>query len=50
VHSILLSHYTVGISEEGACAYPTLMPFKCLLLQKWFRIESGSSFSNLSFL
>jgi hypothetical protein len=37
VESILLSHYTVGTSEEGARAYPPLMLFKCLLLQKWFR-------------
>jgi hypothetical protein len=37
VESILLSHYAVGTSEEGARAYPPLMLFKCLLLQKWFR-------------
>ncbi len=34
VESILLSHYTVGTSEEGARAYPPLMLFKCLLLSK----------------
>ena len=34
VESILLSHYTVGTSEEGARAYPPLILFKCLLLQK----------------
>ena len=34
---ILKSHYTVGTSSEGADAYPPLLLFKCLLLQKWFR-------------
>lgn len=36
----LMSHYQVGYSNEGADAYPPLMLFKCLLLQKWFRIPS----------
>jgi IS5 family transposase len=36
----LMSHYEVGYSKEGADAYPPLMLFKCLLLQKWFRIPS----------
>jgi hypothetical protein len=46
VESILLSHYTVGTSEEGAHAYPPLMLFKCLLLQKWFRIPSDPELEN----
>jgi transposase, IS5 family len=46
VESILLSHYTVGTSDEGARAYPPLMLFKCLLLQKWFRILSDSYLEN----
>jgi len=33
----LLSHYTVGTSGEGADAYPPMLLFKCILLQKWFR-------------
>jgi len=37
VEDILMSHYTVGLSGEGADAYPPLLLFKCLLLQKWFR-------------
>jgi len=37
VEDILISHYTVGLSGEGADAYPPLLLFKCLLLQKWFR-------------
>lgn len=40
IESILMSHYTVGTSNQGADAYPPLMLFKCLLLQKWFRIHS----------
>ena len=46
VESILLSHYTVGSSDEGARAYPPLMLFKCLLLQKWFRIQSDPELEN----
>jgi hypothetical protein len=44
--SILLSLYTVGTSEEGARAYPPLMLFKCLLMQKWFRIPSDPELEN----
>jgi IS5 family transposase len=46
VEAILLSHYTVGTSEEGARAYPPLMLFKCLMLQKWFRIPSDPELEN----
>jgi hypothetical protein len=35
-----LGHYVVGTSREGADAYPPLILFKCLLLQKWFHIDS----------
>ncbi len=37
VKEILMNHYTVGTSNEGADAYPPLLLFKCLMLQKWFR-------------
>jgi len=37
VEDVLMSYYTVGTSNEGADAYPPLLLFKCLLLQKWFR-------------
>jgi hypothetical protein len=37
VEDVLMSHYTVGISNESTDAYPPLLLFKCLLLQKWFR-------------
>ena len=36
VKEILMNHYTVGTSNEGADAYPPLLLFKCLMLQKWF--------------
>jgi len=36
VDDILMNHYTVGTSGEGADAYPPLLLFKCMLLQKWF--------------
>jgi len=52
IESILLSHYTVGTSGEGADVYPIefedhsirvyppLLLYRCLLLQKWFKIPS----------
>ncbi len=40
IESILMSHYTVGTSRQGADAYPPLLLFKCLMLQKWFHIDS----------
>jgi len=46
VKEILLSHYTVGTSGEGADAYPPMLLFKCLLLQKWFRINSDPELEN----
>ena len=46
VERILLSHYTVGTSGEGADAYPPLMLFKCMLLQKWFQINSDPELEN----
>lgn len=46
VEEILMSHYTVGTSSEGADAYPPLLLFKCLMLQKWFRINSDPELEN----
>jgi len=46
VESILLSHYSVGTSGEGADAYPPLLLFKCMLLQKWFSINSDPELEN----
>jgi hypothetical protein len=46
VESLLLSHYTLGTSDEGARAYPPLMLFKCLMLQRWFRIQSDPELEN----
>ena len=40
IESILLKYYKIGTSKEGADAFPPLMLFKALLLQKWFRIPS----------
>lgn len=33
IGAILLSHYAVGTSCEGADAYPPMLLFKCMLLQ-----------------
>ena len=40
IESVLMGHYQVGTSREGADAYSPLLLFKCLLLQKWFHIDS----------
>ena len=46
VERILFTHYAVGTSGEGADAYPPLLLFKCMLLQKWFRISSDPELEN----
>ena len=46
VEEILMSHYAVGGSREGADAYPPLMLLKRLLLQKWYRIDSDPELEN----
>jgi len=46
INTILRSHYSVGTSSEGADAYPPLILYKCLLLQKWFRIDSDPELEN----
>ena len=40
IERILLKYYKIGTSNEGADAYPPLMLFKCMLLQKWFHVPS----------
>jgi transposase, IS5 family len=40
IESLLLKHYSVGKSVEGAGAYPPLLLLKCFLLKKWFHIDS----------
>ena len=40
IEALLLEYYDIGKSKEGADAYPPLMLLKCMLLQKWFRIQS----------
>ena len=40
IEALLIKHYRIGKSKEGADAYLPLLLLKCLLLQKWFRIPS----------
>ena len=40
IEKIFDSTYDAGKNKLGSPAYPPLMLFKCLLLQKWFRIDS----------
>ena len=46
IDEILIAHYTVGTSNEGADAYPPLLLTKCLLLQKCFHIDSDPELEN----
>jgi transposase, IS5 family len=46
VEEILMAHCPVGGSREGADAYPPLMLLKGLLLEKWYRIDSGPELEN----
>ncbi|MFH1722680.1 MAG: IS5 family transposase [Candidatus Altiarchaeota archaeon] len=46
IDALLREYYDVGMSKEGADAYPPLMLLKCLLLQKWFRIPSDPELEN----
>lgn len=46
IESILMGHYTVGTSGEGADAYPPILLYKCMLLQKWFHIDSDPELEN----
>jgi len=40
IDRLLLKHYCVGKSNQGADAYLPLLLLKCLLLQQWFHIDS----------
>jgi len=46
IEAVLMKHYTVGTSKEGADAFPPLMLMKGLLLQKWFQIDSDPELEN----
>jgi IS5 family transposase len=46
IEAVLLKHYDVGTTIEGADAYPPVMLLKAFLLQKWFRINSDPELEN----
>jgi IS5 family transposase len=46
IEAVLMEHYEIGTSKEGADAYPPLMLLKSMLLQKWFRIPSDPELEN----
>lgn len=46
IEPILMKHYSVGTSSEGADAYPPMVLLKAFLLQKWFRIDSDPELEN----
>jgi len=41
-----MSHYTIGASSEGADAFPPPLLVKCMLLEKWFHIDSDPELEN----
>jgi len=41
-HRAAQRHHQLVSEEVARAAYPPLMLFKCLLLQKWFRIQSDT--------
>jgi IS5 family transposase len=45
VETLLMEHYTVGSSKEGADTYPPLMLLRALLLQKWFKVKSDPEYA-----
>ena len=47
IEAILMRDYPVGHKKEGNKAYSPLFLFKCLLIQKWFRIKSDPELENL---
>lgn len=40
IENIIMENYPIGKSAEGNEAYQPIVLIKCLLIQKWFRIES----------
>ena len=46
IEALLMEHYEVGTSKEGADAYPPLMLLKGMMLQKWFHIPSDPELEN----
>ncbi len=46
IEAVLMEHYEVGTSKEGADAFPPLLLMKSMLLQKWFHIPSDPELEN----
>ena len=46
IEALLLEYYEQGKSTQGADAYQPLTLLKCLLLQKWFHIQSDPELEN----
>ena len=47
IQDLLLKYYEIGKTKEGEKAYPPLFLFKCMLIQKWFRISSDPELESL---
>jgi IS5 family transposase len=46
MEALLMEYYDIGITNEGADAYPPILLLKCMLLQKWFSIPSDPALEN----
>ena len=46
MEALLLKHYVIGKSAEGADAYHPLILLKCMLLQQWFHSDSDPDLEN----
>lgn len=46
IEALLMEYYDTGLTKEGADAYPPILLLKCMLLQKWFRIQSDPELEN----
>jgi Transposase and inactivated derivatives, IS5 family len=46
MEALLLKHYAIGKSAEGADAYHPLILLKCMLLQQWFHNDSDPDLEN----
>jgi len=50
VEEIITAGYPVGMKDEGNTAYPPLLLFKCLFMDKWFGIRSDQGLESRSLI
>ena len=50
MEEIITAGYPVGKKDEGNTAYPPLLLFKCLFMDKWFGIRSDQGLESRSLI